>query len=190
MPTMNDIFNSRPFHAVELTNAIDLILPTPTLLGTLGEDLFPTKRSRFRDIAIMRRDFVARMVPVSAIGAPPVQLGPPPGATMDTFRTRRLAKAAVLQAEELQGVLTMPMFEAVPSAQEEMGTRSTQVRDDIELTEEHMRFGAVCGRVLDADGTTILDDWYTMWGVAVPAVFNFHLDVTTTDLRIICDQIR
>jgi hypothetical protein len=189
MPTITDIFNNRPFKPVELTNAIQLVTPIPTLLGTLGEDLFTTVRSRTRDIAILRQNNVARLVPVSAVGSPPVELEPPPGATFDLFRTRRLAKASTITAEELQGVLTLPDFQAVQEVQTEVATRAGRVRDDIELTEEHMRFGAVLGKVLDADGVTVLDDWYAQWGVSVPSAFNFHLDVTTTNIRAICDAI-
>lgn len=189
MPRLLNIFANRPFQAVELTNAMNLITPIPTLLGTLGTNLFNTVRSRTRQIAVYRKDNIARLVPVSPIGAPPVQLERA-GAKMDSFYTRRLAKATTIYAENLQGVLLLPDFQAVPTMQGEVARDSVAIRDDIELTEEHMRFGAIQGKVLDADGTTVLDDWYANWGVSVPAAVNFHLDVTTTNLREIADTVK
>jgi hypothetical protein len=188
MPQFFDIFNNRPFQAVEITGAIELVEYQPTLLGTLGENLFRTVRSRFRQVAISKRSHQMRLVPVSPIGAPPVQLERT-GGDMRSFQTKRLAKATTVYAEELSGILHMPLFDATRTTQQEVAERSGLIRDDIELTEEHMRLGAIQGKVIDADGTTVLDDWFANWGVPVPATINFHFDVETTNIRLICDDL-
>jgi hypothetical protein len=188
MPTFYDIFNNAPFRAIEITGAIQLIDYQPTLLGVMGENLFQTKRSRFRDIAIQKSERMMRLVPVSPIGAPPVQLERA-GAEVRSFRTRRLAKATTVYAEEMTGVLHLPLFDATKTMQQEVAERSGLIRDDIELTEEHMRLGAVQGKVIDADGVTVLDDWFANWGIPEPDVVNFHFDVETTNIRMICDAL-
>jgi hypothetical protein len=189
MPTLIDIFNNRPFRAVELTAAMEQIVPVPTLLGNMGEALFRTVRSRFRTVAIFKRQHVMRLIPVSPIGAPPVQLEKVPG-EMRNFGTRRIAKATTVYAEEMQGLLAMPDFQATTTMQAELAQRAGLIRDDVELTHEHQRLGAVQGMVIDADGTTVLDDWFANWGVPVPAAFNFHFDIDTTPIRAICDNVR
>ena len=186
--TLLSVFQNPSFQAAELTNQISQIKPVPTLLGTLGEELFTTIRVRTRDVAIWRRDNIRRLVPISPIGAPPVQLERV-GGKFDTFRTHRMAKATTLYAEELQGVLQMPDMQAVQSMAEEVAQRSQAIRDDIELTHEHHRFGCLFGKTLDADGTTVINNWFTEWGITEPAAWNLHLDVPTTNIREIADQI-
>ncbi|MBX8827500.1 major capsid protein, partial [Ochrobactrum sp. SFR4] len=46
----------------------------------------------------------------------------------------------------------------------------------------HMRFGAVQGKVLDADGSVLID-WYEEWGITEPTEINFELDKPGTDVR-------
>jgi hypothetical protein len=185
---MIDIFNNNLFRAVEMTAAMENIPYLPELLGGFGETLFPTKRSRTRQVAISKKDGVMTLIPTSAIGAPPVELELTGGDVRD-FRTRRLAKGSTLYAEMMNGVLNAPDSVILKTVQQELADRGAQIRTDFELTQEHMRFGAVFGKVVDADGTTVLDDWFANWGVSEPTPVNFHLDVGTTNIRVLCRQI-
>lgn len=184
-----DIFNSRAFNGVEMTAVMNATPYRPTFLGEYGDRLFPTVRSRFRMIAVMKRESGMSLIPVSPIGAPPVELELG-NADVRPFFTRRLAKGSTVYAEELQGILQLPDLEQVTSVQAEMAQRALTIRADIETTHEHMRLGAVLGKVVDADGVRVLDDWFANWGVPAPTPFNFHLDVATTNLRQVCNNIR
>ncbi len=188
MPVLSDIFNQRPFQAVELTAAIDQIDYVPSPLGGMGERLFPTRRVRTRTIAIAKRNNRYEMVPTSPIGAPPVEWEPK-GRDIRPFVTRRLAKGTTILAESLQGILSLPMMEQVSSVQQELADRARDIREDMDLTQENMRLGALMGRVYDADGS-LLDDWYQNWGEAEPAAVEFNLDVTTTNVRAKCQLVR
>jgi hypothetical protein len=183
-----DVFNNRLFAAVEMTAMMEEINYVPDLLGSFGERLFNTKRVRTRQVAIAKRQNHFTLIPTSPIGAPPVQLELAPGDIRD-FRTRRLAKSSTLYAEEMNGVLNAPDSLILKTVQQELAERGAQLRTDQEITEEHMRFGAVFGKVLDADGVTVLDDWFANWGVAEPTPFNFHLNVATTNVRAAIKQV-
>jgi hypothetical protein len=190
MPQIQNFFAAnRQFSAVEVTAAMEQLEYIPEMLGAMGERLFPTVRSRFRTIAVYRRFGRLSLIPVSPIGAPPVELELP-GADIRDFRTRRLAKGSTLTAEELQGVLDAPEAIAVRTVQQELALRGAQLRQDQELTHEHMRMGALFGKVLDADGVTVLDDWFANWGVAEPTPVNFALTTATTNVRAKCKQVR
>jgi hypothetical protein len=184
-----DIFNNRAFNAVEITGVMQNTPYIPEMLGAFGEQLFPTTNSRFRTVAVVKRESGMSLVPVSPIGAPPVELEKTPG-DIRPFFTRRLAKGSTLYAEELQGVLQLPDMQQVQSVQVEIATRALQIRQDIELTHEHMRLGAVLGKVVDADGVTVLDDWFANWGVTAPTPFVFGLNVPTTNVRTMCTRVR
>ncbi len=188
-----DIFNQRPFNAVELTGVINDIPYVPGMLGQMGERLFPTSRVRTRQVAVYKDSGRFSLVPVSAIGAPPVELERKTGFLRD-FRTRRLAKGSTIMAEDFTGILQAPEAVQLATMQGEVVIRGQQIRDDIELTHEHMRMGAVFGKVLDADGTTVLDDWFANWGVTEPVPVNFALTTPTTDVWLkskqVSDQMR
>lgn len=188
MPLM-DIFNNKPFRAVELTVAMEDVLFRPGTLGALGERLFPTRRVRTRDVAVFRKGGRLQLIPVSPIGAPPVELEGVTG-NIRNFRTRRLAEGSTLYAEELTGILLEPEFQQTTSMQAEMAKRGRDIREDLDITEEHMRMGAINGKVVDADGVTVLDDWFANWGVAEPTPVNFALNVTTTNVRVKARQVR
>lgn len=179
---MMDIFNNRAFAAVEVTAAVDRLPYIPNLLGTYGERLFPITRSRSEFVAVYRKLGKYALVPTSALGAPPVQYEPPP-ADMRSFKVRRLAKASTVYASELQSILVGPEFQQVQNMTAEIALRARAIKRDFELTFEHMRMGAIVGQVVDADGVTVLDDWYANWGVTPPTPINMQLTTPTTNVR-------
>jgi hypothetical protein len=184
-----DLWNTSSFRAIEVTAAFERLQYIPGILGQFGPRLFPTRPVWTRDVAIHKRDNVLAIIPTSPIGAPPVELEVQPS-DIRPFRTRRIAKGSTVYAEELQGILRAPTFEAVLGLQAEVARRGAVIRGDIELTNEHMRMGAILGQVVDADGTTILDDWFVNWGIAAPTPVNFLLTTPTTNIRMICETVR
>lgn len=184
---MSDLFTNTPQRRIEVTNQVNEIIPVPTLLGGIP-GLFTTRAVSTRVIAIQRIGRTNRLIPVSPIGAPPVELEVE-GGDVRPFFLRRIAKGSTVYAEELQGVTDFFDFQNLRTLETEVARRAARIRDDIALTNEYQRFGAVQGIVVDADGTTVLDNWFTNWGVAAPVAFNFHLDVDTTNIRQIADDV-
>ena len=54
---------------------------------------------------------------------------------------------------------------------------------DLELTEEHHRLGAINGVLLDADGTTVIEDFYDRFGIAKPGAVDFAFSSEATEVR-------
>jgi len=184
-----DIMNSAPFRAVQITAALENVEYVPRLLGSMGEALFPTVPVRTRSVMIGKRDVGNSLIPVSPLGAPPVELELR-GAKAQTFSTHRLAKGSTLNSEELQGIFQMPLYKVVPTMQGEIAARATQIRADMEDTEEHMRLGCVQGIVLDADGVSVVDNWWLNFGISPPAVVDFPLDDANANIADALDDLR
>ena len=184
MATM-DIFPQSAFNTVSLTAAFQKIPYQPSLLGELG--IFEPTPSRTRHIAIERRNGFLSLVPTSPIGGAVTQLNDDKRDIRD-FRTVRLAKGFTIFAEELNGIREFGSETELMQVQEEVARRAGRVKNDMELTEENMRLGALRGVVYDADGS-VIRNWYTEWGIAAPAVINFALDVATTDVRQQCMSV-
>ena len=184
---MLDLFSNTPQRRIEVTNLVNEIIPVPTLLGGIDQ-LFRTVSVRTRTVAIQRIGNQNRLIPVSPIGAPPVELELV-GGDIRPFFLRRMAKGTTVYAEELQGVTDFFNFNTVRTLDGEVAQRAAIIRDDFELTNEYMRFGAVQGIVVDADGSTVLDNWFTSWGVPAPTAFDFVLDTATTNIGVIADGV-
>jgi hypothetical protein len=184
-----DILNQAPFRAVEITAALENVAYVPRLLGGMGEGLFPTVNSRTRQVMVGKRDLANALIPASPLGAPPVELELR-GSKARSFTTKRIAKASTVYAEELQGILQMPIMDATRSMIQEIANRAGQIRLDMEDTHEHMRLGAVQGIVTDADGVTVLDDWFANWGISAPSVVNFDLNNAAADINDAIDTLR
>ena len=52
------------------------------------------------------------------------------------------------------------------------------------------RLGAIQGIVLDADGSTLLVNWYSEWAISQAAEIDFALDTGSTDVRGKCAQVK
>lgn len=188
MAIVTDIFNQNAWGVIEFhEEVVERIEFKPQLLGSLG--LFGPIYSRSRTIAIADRNGVLTLIPTSEMGAPPDELIPK-GAKVRKFDAVRLAKGSTVYAIEMAGVLALPFELQTKEVAEEISDRTAQILDDLELTWEHMRFGAIQGRVFDADGTTELIDWYDFWEIAEPAEINFQLNVETTDVRKKCRDVK
>jgi hypothetical protein len=188
MALVADIFNQNAWGLIEVQeDVIDRIDYKPQLLGSLG--LFAPIYSRSRTIAIVDTNGTMTLIPTSATGEAPAELLPK-GAKVRTMQAVRLAKGSTILAIELAGIAALPMAEQTIEVADEVTSRTGQITDDLELTWEHMRFGAIQGKVLDADNTTVLVDWYDFWGLAEPAEIDFALGTAATDIRKKCRDVK
>lgn len=188
MRTVLNIFDQDAFSVVEFNeNVVEKVDYKPNLLGSLG--LFTPVYSRSRVMAIAKKERSFSLIPTSELGAPPAELVPQ-GSDVRTFSMKRLAKGSSIYAYELQGITALPLDEQVKDVQKEVADRTAQITDEMELTWEHMRLGAVLGTVYDADNTSVLNNWFTEWGVAAPSEIAFALGTTTTDVRKIVRDLK
>lgn len=188
MALITDIFTQNAWGVIEVQeDIIERVDFKPQLLGSLG--LFTPIYSRSRTIAIVDRNGTLSLIPTSPTGAPPEELIPK-GAKVRTMEAVRLAKGSTVYAIELAGVAALPFDEQTADIVQEVTDRTAQIKDDIELTWEHMRFGAIQGKVLDADGVTVLVDWFSFWGIEEPAEIDFALGTAGTDVRKKCRDVK
>lgn len=185
MATM-DIFNNSAFSATSLSGMVEKMDYIPQLLGSLN--LFEPEPVRTRSIFVDRIEGGLTLIPTSADGAPPDVLG---GEDRDavSLRTTRLAKRFTLYAHELDGIRASGSESELMGVQREYGRRLGRIRNDMEITHEHHRLGALQGVLLDADGSTVIYDYSTEFNEAIPAAVSFELDVAATDVHKKCKDI-
>jgi len=181
-----DIFADDAFSMVELTAALDKVPYKPQFLGDLG--IFEPRPVRTIHISLEKRDNVLALIQTSERGAP---LDERPNEKRDirNFNTVRIAKADALYAHEIQSIRAFGAESELQQVQQELARRMERIRQDVELTHENMRLGAVQGIVTDADGSTIRN-WYTDWDISQAAEIDFELDDTSTNVRGKCQEVR
>jgi hypothetical protein len=177
------------FSAIQITAAYERVHYFPRILGAMGEGLAQTVRASTRQIAIGRSDGYMALIPTSPIGAPPVELELKP-TEIRAFTIHRLAKGSTLVYESMTGLALKPEFQQVADVQAEIVNRGVRIRGDMENTHEHMRLGMVRGVVLDADGVTVLEDWFDLYDIPRPTPINFALNTATPNLRDKCRAVR
>ena len=188
MGLITDIFEQNAWGQIEFQEeVVERIDYLPQLLGQLN--IFEPVYSRSRTIAIADKDRAMTLIPTSETGAPLEELVPE-GAKLRAFMANRLAKGTTIYAIELANVVSLPSDQQSREVADEVTERTMRLMNDLELTWEHMRFGAIQGKVLDADGETVLFNWFEEWDVAEPAAIEFALGTAATDVRAKCRAVK
>ena len=175
-----DIFNGDAFKTTTLIAALENAEYVPGRLGQLN--LFTSTPVRTDSVAVEVRDNGSlKLIPTSERGAPLPQTS---GGKrrLRSFQTTRIGIGDRIMASELAFVRQFGEEQAVEQVQAEVARRwtgPTGLIGSVDLTLEHMRLGAIQGKMLDSDGT-VLEDWVTAFDkpgstpTTIPTVaFNF-----------------
>lgn len=182
-----DVFKGSAFSMISLTGAVEKIDYVPNLLGSLG--IFEPKPIATRDVAVEEKDGALALIETSPIGAPPKSSTNSKRA-MRSLKTTRLAKEFTLYAEEVQGIRAFGSETELQTVQAEYMARMAKLLRDLELTREFHRLGALQGKLLDADGTTVIYDFFDEFGVEEPEAVDFALDSANTRVRKKCKDVK
>lgn len=185
MATMNAFMGSA-FNSISLTGVVDNVDYQPSFLGSMN--LFEPVPVRTRDIFVDRRDGQLALIPTSADLAPPTEDQPDPRDAI-SLRTTRLAKSFTLTAVEIAAIRGFGQESELEAAQSEFLRRMGRLRQDMALTYENHMLGGIQGIVLDADGSTVINNYFTDFAEAQAASINFGLGTNTTDVRGVCSNV-
>lgn len=166
-----DIFNDDAFSTATMVDAFRESEYLPQELA----QYFEFKGVYTETVAIEKKEDVLTLIPTSDRGAPVDELTGQKRNIRD-FRTARLAKGSTIMASELAFIRAFGKESELAQVQAEVNERIEALDNDLELTFENHRLGAIQGKVYDSDGSTLIYDWYTEWGVSEPAEVDFDLD--------------
>ncbi len=175
-----DIFNDNAFSLQSLTQAINDTPFQPRRLGSLG--LFSEVPIDTTSISVERMGQTLSLVPASARGSVPPANRDPKRSLMN-INTVRLAKRDDMFADEIQNVRAFGSETELQTIQGKVNQKLAALRDDNDVTIEYQRMGALRGQVLDADGTTVLIDFFTLFGLSAQT-HDMVLDSDTTKVKI------
>ena len=183
-----DIFSQNAFSMVSLTEAIQDIEIPPQTIGAMN--LFAPRPVRTTTVAIERVAQELSLIHTSARGAPLDQQDAIKRTIRD-FRTTRLAKGDTVYADEIQGIRAFGSETEMQQIMQVVAERQARLLNDLELTHENLRLGALQGIVKDAGGETLYN-WYTEMGVSQAGELDFDLDNAAPAagaLSLNCDKV-
>ena len=189
MPSL-DIFNSDPFSAISMTQGLQKIPFVPTFLGDLN--IFEFAPQRTTTVAIEERGGVLTVIPTSDRNAEPQEIGGDGKRTLRHFETVALMRKDTIYAQSLQNIRAFGTESELVQIQDEVARRyagPSGLLQQLSLTNEYHRLGAVQGKVLDADGTTVINDWFDEFGIRPPSNIAIKLSDETLDVRGACNKI-
>jgi hypothetical protein len=193
---MLDVFHSDAFTTLELTTAVEKVPYLPTGIGRL--DVFEEDPIRTKELAVEVRQGQLVLIPASDRGAPLTERTTELR-NMLYFKVPRLATGDTLMADELQSIRAFGQESELMQVQAEVARRlsgPTGLLKNIEYTWENQRLGAISGSLIDADGSTVIYNWFTSFGITQPTEIAFNLtgwqgtSPSTSDgaLRQLCNQ--
>jgi hypothetical protein len=181
MPLLNP-FDA--FSVTEITEAVNLI---PNTYGRIGqENLMPVRGAMSNPIGIEERNGVLSMIPATEVNAPGV-VGSGGLRNIRTFNIPRLVYDEGVSPREVANVRMFASNQKRGIA-DLLTEKLTDARAKHDITLEHLRMGALKGVILDADGSTVLYNLFTEFGIA-QKVIDFKLGTTATDVPEKCREI-
>jgi hypothetical protein len=172
MPAL-DIFSSSAFSMVALTDAINQMPYVPGRIGQLG--LFREQGVSTTSVMIEEREGSLTLVETTSRGAPAVQH------VANERKARSLSVPHIaledtILSDEVQNVRAFGSENTLEGVQSVVNQRLSVMASKIDATLEHLRIGAIKGQILDADGSAVIYDLFTEFGVSQHTEVDFDLD--------------
>ncbi len=161
MPAL-DIFNNDAFSVSSLTAAIQDQPYVPGRVGELG--LFEAEGITTTTVQIESNGNTLSLVPSKQRGESGVVVNGEKRKLIP-FNTIHLPQRASIGADEIQNVRAFGSETDVEMVQTVVNRRLGKMRKDLDATIEHHKVGAIKGKIMDADGTTVLLDLFSAFGI-------------------------
>jgi len=187
-----DIFNSDAFSLQTMLKSVESNDFLPTRLGDMG--VFTPNPVRTEVVSVESRDGVLSLIATSERGAPLSRFESSKRNIRD-FRTTRIAEGDRITASELANIRQFGTESELLQVQTEVQRRlygPSGISSKIDLTLENMRLGAIQGIVYDSDGTSVIRNWFTEFGVTQASEIDFDLDAASPAsgaVRKKCNQV-
>lgn len=172
-----NVFTTDAFDAIELTDAINIVPNTFGRLQQLG--LFGEQGVRTTSAQLEYKDGVLNLLPTVPRGGPPTEGSIGKRRTIPV-NIPHIPHHDMALAADVQNVRSFGSENQLMAFQELVNDKLVTMRAKHDITLEYLRWGALNGIILDADGTTILNLFTTL--SVTEKVIDFALDTTTTQV--------
>lgn len=174
-----DVFKGDGFTLSSLTAAINTGPHVPTRIGDSG--LFSEEGVTTTTVQIEKKGSKLVLVASQERGGNGVVINADKRELIP-FNTVHLPQRATILADEIQGLRAFGSESEAETVENYVNQRFAKLRRNLEVTLEHHRIGAIQGKVMDADGSTVLVDLYAKFGLTQESQA-LVLGTTTTKVK-------
>lgn len=181
-----DVFNGDAFHLIPLSQAMSLMPYQPTRLRELG--VFAESGINTVSMIVEMENGVLSMVPTAARGSPG-RVETLTRRNVRSFMSVHLPQRVAVLADEVQGLRAFGSQTETEVAMARLMKKMAVAKRNLDFTIEYQRIGAIKGKIIDADGSTIISNLFTEFGVS-QTTKNMSLDVSGTQLFLLFVELR
>jgi hypothetical protein len=161
------IFGNDKFSLESLTAAINVAPSVPGMIGGMG--LFDEEGISTTRLDIEKNTDTLVLIPNTNRGGDgTATLNPTLGGTRNLvpFTTTHLPTRSDILADEVQNIRAFGTSSELDTTVSVVNTRLAKMRSRLDATIEYQRIGAIKGVVLDANGSTVISNLFTAFGIA------------------------
>lgn len=148
------------FALANLTATINTLPTIPTRLGSI----FQVRRQSQIAVVVDEKSGRLSLVPAGDRRGPGAPTKNPDRRTR-TFSTIHLPTTGFVLAEDNQGLRGFGSEDSTQPLISTVNDRLQEMKNNLVATREHLRVGAVKGQIIDADGSTVIEDLFDAFGV-------------------------
>jgi len=176
MPNLDAFSTHAAFNMRTLTDSINRMPYVPGRVASLG--LFEERGITTSGVMVEERDGILALVPTTPRGGPSTQQAVAKR-TARNFETRRLCLERNINADEILNVRAWGSETGLASLETLVNDTMREMIPSIDMTIEHQQLGALKGTIVDADGTTVIYNLFTEFGVTPAPEVAFNLTAAT-----------
>lgn len=171
-----DVFKGSAFDLRRMTAAINDAPYVPGRIGEMG--IFTETPIDTTTVMIEKKNGALYLVQSAQRGAP-AQQNQAELRDAIPLKTVHLPVEDRLLADEIQNVRAFGSENQLEGVQMKVDSKLATMARSLEATKEYQRIGAVKGIVYDADGSSVLYNLFTEFGITQPTEVDFDLDNAT-----------
>jgi len=172
-------FGTDAFSMVSLTQAINILPNNYGKLAAMG--LFDDKPVRTRSVVVEEKNGVLCLLPSLPPGAPGT-VGSHAKRTVRSFTVPHIPHDDLIQPADFQGVRAFGSETEMQTLEKLVNDHLQAMRERHAITLEWLRMGALKGIIYDGDGSTVLYNLYTEFGIT-PKTVDFALGTGATNVK-------
>lgn len=182
MPLSNDSH----YGVIPMTEAINVLPNTHSIIRDLGIFKPAYLNTTYVDIAVKHGETtLVEAVPRGTPGKPVTEKYD----DSQPFKILHLPKDDVVRADDVQNVREFGSNNKAKAVATKINEKLEAMKSDIQYTQEHLMLGALQGKIMDKDGTTVLVDIYKRFGLTRQS-FDFALGAATTEVGKAIDGVK
>lgn len=186
MPSLDIFLNNPAFSLMSLTASIDKVPFLPGQAGKLG--IFGEEGITTTALEIELRNGTLYLVPNTPRGAPALQ-NSRDQRLVRYFKTTHLPVRDRIMADEIQNKRAFGRENDMEVAEAEVAKRQVKMARALDATTEFQKIGALQGRILDSNGTTVIYNLFNEFGV-VQQSLDFTLGNPNANVLGSCTTVR